>query len=119
MAMGTIGTRRVYESSPQGTYRILVDRIWPRGLSKEDAAVDLWLKEVAPSAALRRWFGHDPARFEEFARRYRAELEDSGALAGLAEAAEAHGVVELVYGARDREHNQAVVLQELLARGRR
>jgi uncharacterized protein YeaO (DUF488 family) len=113
--MGTIGIRRVYEGSPKGTYRILVDRVWPRGLSKDDAAVDLWLKEVAPSTELRTWFGHDPGRFEEFERRYRDELAGSDALAALADAAKGHDAVELVYGARDEEHNQAVVLRKLLA----
>ena len=112
--MGTIGIRRVYEASPKGTYRILVDRVWPRGMSKDDAAVDLWLKEVAPSAELRTWFGHDPGRFEEFERRYRDELADTDALAALDDAAKGHHAVELVYGARDEEHNQAVVLRKLL-----
>ena len=68
--MGTVTIRRVYEPSPKGTYRILVDRIWPRGLSKEHAAVDLWLKEAGPSTELRKWFGHDPERFDEFAAKY-------------------------------------------------
>ena len=84
------------------------------GLSKADAAYDEWIKEVAPSTDLRRWFGHDPARFEEFAERYRAELEGSDALARLRAVRDEHPVVTLLYGARDTEHNQAVVLRGLL-----
>ncbi|WP_175637310.1 DUF488 family protein [Sinomonas mesophila] len=114
--MGTIGIRRVYDPSPKGTYRILVDRVWPRGLSKDAAAVDLWLKEVAPSTELRTWFGHDAERFEEFARRYRDELEDSEAFTELAAAVKDHAKVELVYSARDEEHNQAIVLRDLIRR---
>ena len=112
--MATVTLRRVYDSSPTGTYRILVDRVWPRGLSKDHAAVDLWLKEVGPSTELRKWFGHDPERFEEFARRYREELEGSPAFGELEEAIAAHPRAELVYSARDEEHNQAVVLRDVL-----
>ncbi|MEA5455276.1 DUF488 domain-containing protein [Sinomonas sp. JGH33] len=112
--MGTVSVRRVYEPSPAGTYRILVDRVWPRGVSKEKAGADLWLKEVGPSAELRKWFGHDPERFDEFASRYRAELDGSGALAELKAAVSEHEKVDLVYSARDEEHNQAVVLRDVL-----
>jgi uncharacterized protein YeaO (DUF488 family) len=112
--MGTVSLRRVYESSPAGTFRILVDRVWPRGLSKEKAGVDLWLKEVGPSTELRKWFGHEAERFEEFARRYREELEGSEAFQQLKDAIAAHDRVELVYSAHDEEHNQAVVLQRAL-----
>jgi uncharacterized protein YeaO (DUF488 family) len=112
--MGSVRIRRVYETSPDGTFRILVDRIWPRGLSKDRAAVDLWLKEVGPSDGLRTWFGHDPARFEEFARRYRQELDGAEAFAELEAAVRDHGSVDLVYSAKDTEHNQAVVLADLL-----
>lgn len=107
--------KRAYEK-PSGAdgYRVLVDRVWPRGVSKDDAALDEWLKDVAPSAALRRWFGHDPQRFEEFARRYREEVERSGALDRLRACQREHDVVTLVYGAKDTEHNQAVVLRSLL-----
>jgi uncharacterized protein YeaO (DUF488 family) len=114
--MGTVSVRRVYEPSPKGTYRILVDRVWPRGVSKEKAGVDLWLKEVGPSTELRKWFGHDPERFEEFARRYRAELRDSEALQQLKDAVAGHERIDLVYSAHDEEHNQAVVLRDVLAR---
>jgi uncharacterized protein YeaO (DUF488 family) len=92
----------------------LVERLWPRGLSKEKAAVDVWFKEVAPSTELRRWFGHDPAKWEEFRRRYREELrerpEELQILRSLVEA----GPVTFVYGSRDQEHNAATVLKELL-----
>lgn len=93
--------------------RVLVDRLWPRGVSKRDAAVDVWLKDVAPSAALRKWFGHDPAKWEEFRKRYLAELADNEAVAELRALAKA-GPLALVYGAHDEEHNQARVLLELL-----
>lgn len=107
--------KRVYDDVSQGDgYRILVDRIWPRGVSKDDAAIDEWLKDVAPSSELRRWFGHDPDKFTEFSARYRAELHDSAALAQLRESCREHSPVTLVYGAKDTEHNQAVVLQSIL-----
>ncbi|ABL84141.1 protein of unknown function DUF488 [Nocardioides sp. JS614] len=107
--------KRVYEDPAKADgHRILVDRIWPRGLTKADAAVDEWLKDVGPSTELRRWFGHDPARFGEFARRYRAELDGSDAFARLRAVRDEHRVVTLVYSARDTEHNQAVVLRDLL-----
>ncbi|TXL70906.1 DUF488 domain-containing protein [Vineibacter terrae] len=92
--------------------RVLVDRLWPRGLSKEHAALTLWLKEIAPSTALRQWFGHDPARWMEFRRRYSAELMDNqDAVARLGDLLKA-GRVTLVYGAHDAQHNQAVALAE-------
>ena len=93
---------------------MLVERLWPRGLSKQRAAVDLWLKEIAPSPELRKWFGHDPEKFAEFTRRYRAELDNSGAaeLQTLLDAA--RQPITLLYGAADRSHNQAVVLAEWL-----
>ncbi len=94
--------------------RVLVDRLWPRGVSKREAAIDVWLKDVAPSAALRKWFGHDPQRWEEFRRRYLAELADNtDAVDQLRELAKT-GRVTLLYGAHDEEHNQARVLLELL-----
>lgn len=108
--------KRVYdEPSSDDGYRVLVDRVWPRGLNKDEAAFDEWAKDVAPSTELRRWFGHDPARFDEFAERYRAELKGSDALAGLRARCREHPVVTLLYGAKDTEHNQAVVLRELLS----
>ena len=107
--------KRVYETqAPDDGFRILVDRIWPRGLSKDRAAVDVWLREVGPSTELRRWFGHDPERFQEFATRYRAELKGSPALAELRRLCAEHDRATLVYGAKDTEHNQAVVLRGLV-----
>ncbi len=103
-------------------YRVLVERLWPRGVKKTDLALDDWLKDVAPSDELRRWFGHDPARWPEFVRRYRAELRKkpaSTALAALVQRASA-GPITLVYAARDEEHNGALVLRDaILAKLRR
>ena len=107
--------KRVYEPPDPGDgLRILVDRLWPRGLSKERAAVDLWLKEVAPSTALRRWFGHDPARWAEFARRYRAELKRQPELVGELKAKVQSTSATLLFAARDVRHNQAVILERML-----
>lgn len=113
--MGQVRIKRVYDD-PASTdgYRILVDRLWPRGLSKETAEVDEWLKDVAPSTDLRRWFGHDPAKFDEFAARYRNELTGSEALDHLRTRCREHPVVTLLYGAKDSVHNQAVVLLGLV-----
>jgi uncharacterized protein YeaO (DUF488 family) len=110
---GKVRLKRVYEppAKADGT-RVLVDRLWPRGLSKAEAKVDVWLRDVAPSAALRKWFGHKPERFEAFATRYRAELKDNPALDELRGLA--RGGVTLVYGAKDETHNQARVLAEVL-----
>ena len=113
-----IRVRRIYEPPlPDDGARVLVDRLWPRGVRKAAAALDLWLKEVAPSAPLRRWFGHDPARWAEFATRYRAELAaNAGALEPLRERARA-GSLTLLHAARDRVHNHAVVLADCLRGG--
>jgi uncharacterized protein YeaO (DUF488 family) len=113
--LAQLATKRVYEpADPADGSRVLVDRLWPRGLSKAEVHVDLWLKDVAPSAALRTWFGHDPARWEQFRTRYRAELDDNPEdlqrLRGLAR----QGKVTLLYSARDETHNQAVALLEYL-----
>ncbi|HLT44129.1 MAG TPA: DUF488 family protein [Luteimonas sp.] len=108
--------KRVYEAPTAGDgMRVLVDRLWPRGLSKDAAKVDLWLKEVAPSDALRREFHAHPERFEAFRAAYAAELEGSEALARLRSLARAQPVT-LLYAARDEAHNNAVVLRELVAR---
>lgn len=95
-------------------YRILVDRLWPRGISKEKGKIDLWLKSVAPSNELRKWFGHDPERFAEFDRRYRAELAESGALDELRAVLREHPDATLLFAAHDEAHNNAAVLKELL-----
>lgn len=109
-----IHLKRAYEApSAEDGRRVLVDRLWPRGLSKDKAAIDLWLKEVAPTNELRHWFGHDPARWEEFTERYRKELEQTPALDELIALAR-QGPISLIYGAKDEEHNQAVVLREVL-----
>ncbi|MEO8029928.1 MAG: DUF488 family protein [Gemmatimonadota bacterium] len=110
-----IHLHRAYDPRPSdGSSVILVDRLWPRGVPKAVLKPDAWLKDVAPSTVLRQWFGHDPARWAEFRRRYRAELGRNGeALMPLLMAAEA-GDVTLVYSAHDAEHNQAVVLKEFL-----
>lgn len=96
-------------------YRILVDRLWPRGISKEKAKIDLWLKSVAPSSDLRKWFGHIPERFPEFTKRYKAELAESGALDDLRKVLSEHPDATLLFAAHDEEHNNAVVLKELLS----
>ena len=109
--------KRVYEpaSAADGT-RILVDRLWPRGLRKEDAAIDYWFKDLAPSTALRQWFDHDVERWTEFRKRYRAELaEQPQALADLRSLARI-GPITLLFGAHDETHNNAVVLRELLGK---
>ncbi len=106
--------KRAYETASRTDgYRVLVDRLWPRGVKKEALPLDAWAKEIAPSPGLRRWFGHDPARFGEFARRYHGELRAGPARERVADLTRraAAGTVTLVYGARDEEHNGAVVLR--------
>jgi uncharacterized protein YeaO (DUF488 family) len=108
-----IRLKRAYEAaSARDGYRVLVERLWPRGVRKADLQLDAWLKDVAPSAELRRWFGHDPARFDEFAARYRRELRQSPAAEALAALARrvSEGTVTLIYAAHDEAHNGAVVL---------
>jgi uncharacterized protein YeaO (DUF488 family) len=114
---GRVRLKRVYEpaTSDDGT-RILVDRLWPRGLSKADAGLDLWLKDIAPSTELRRWFGHDPSRWPEFPRRYQRELAEHTAELDQLRALVEQGTVTLLYGARDEQHNDAVVLRDTLLR---
>lgn len=110
-----IHLKRAYDPPSSGDgIRILVDRIWPRGVTKEQAAFDLWAKDLAPSAELRKWFGHAPQRWEEFQRLYRIELErHETALDDLRKQAAAQRVT-LVFGAKDRKHNQAVVLKQVI-----
>jgi uncharacterized protein YeaO (DUF488 family) len=95
-------------------YRVLIDRLWPRGVSKEGARLDEWAKELAPTSELRRWFGHDPARFKEFRLRYLAELATQDEKLRELRRRAGDGTLTLVYGARDEEHNDAVVLAEVL-----
>ena len=111
----TVGLKRIYDAidSADGA-RVLVDRIWPRGVSRDRATLHSWLKEVAPSTELRKWYGHEPERWPEFRNRYREELETNAALPELVALANAQDVT-LVYSARDVERNQAVVLAEVVA----
>ncbi|MCC6615349.1 MAG: DUF488 domain-containing protein [Anaerolineae bacterium] len=113
----SIRLKRVYETAAEEDgYRVLVDRLWPRGLSKERAKVDLWLKEIAPSTALRKWFDHDPAKWDEFKTRYKRELDQqSEAVNQLANLVKQRRVT-LVYGAKNTEINQAVALKQYLDR---
>jgi uncharacterized protein YeaO (DUF488 family) len=107
--------KRVYEApSADDGFRVLVERLWPRGVSKERAALDLWLKDAAPSPELRQWFNHDPARWNEFRKRYAAELEARGEAVDLLRGREKEGPVTLVYAARDEEHNGALALKQYL-----
>lgn len=113
--------KRAYDAAAPGDgFRVLVDRLWPRGVRKEALPLDLWAKDLAPSPGLRTWFGHEPERFPEFARRYLAELEAPAARALLEELARRAraGTVTLVYAARDDEHNGAVVLRDALGSAR-
>ncbi|HBA86556.1 MAG TPA: hypothetical protein DCZ75_00810 [Geobacter sp.] len=115
-----IKTKRIYEEpDPQDGLRVLVDRLWPRGLSRQRAQVDRWEKELAPSDELRRWFGHDPARWEEFRERYLEELKGRRPRLEEMEGIAAKGTVTLLFAARDTQLNNAVVVLELLERMRR
>jgi uncharacterized protein YeaO (DUF488 family) len=109
--------KRAYDAPEKGDgFRVLVDRMWPRGLRKEDLDIDVWAKDLAPSTELRKWFRHDPKRWTEFKKRYERELRETGAkdrIKELIDAAKGKRVITLLYGAKDREHNQAVVLQKL------
>lgn len=111
----TIQLKRVYEL-PQASdgKRVLIDRLWPRGLSKEKAKVDLWFKDIAPSTELRKWFGHDPAKWNEFKKRYHEELKGNSEVVSKMVDMLKNGKVTLVYGAKDEEHNDAVVLKDYL-----
>ncbi len=107
--------KRVYDPvSADDGKRVLIDRLWPRGIKKEKAHVDEWMKEIAPSTGLRIWFSHDPAKWQEFRKRYRKELEDHAALLEKLRAEAKKGTVTLVFASKDVEHVNAVVLKELL-----
>lgn len=109
--------KRVYEPADPGDgYRVLIDRLWPRGVSRQRAKLDEWARELAPSDELRRWFGHLPERFPEFAQRYRAELTANTSLPDRVAAWREHPRVTLLYGARDELHNEVVVLLDLIGR---
>ncbi len=110
-----IKLKRVYEQPERSDgYRILVDRLWPRGLTKKKANVDLWLKDVGPSTELRKWFGHDPKKWSGFKAKYKRELKAKKDLLSQIRAASKKGTVTLIYGARDTEHNEAVIVLEYL-----
>lgn len=113
--MATIRLKRAYEPvSPEDGIRVLVDRLWPRGLSRAKSAIDHWMKEVAPSSELRRWFNHDPERWQAFRKKYEAELAKNSEALGPLRALVRKGRVTLVYGAKDEEHNHALVLKGAL-----
>lgn len=110
-----IRSKRVYdEPAAEDGKRILVDRLWPRGISKDAARIDEWLKEIAPSDELRKWFGHDPARWDEFRERYRRELEAKAELLEQLRGLAKKGTVTLLFAAKDEAHNNAMVLKEML-----
>ena len=113
--MGQVDIKRVYEqAADEDGVRILVDRLWPRGVSKERATLSGWLKDVAPSPDLRRWWHHDPDRFEDFARRYRTELDDNPALEDLLSIVREHDRTTLVYAAKDPAVNHALILRDYI-----
>lgn len=111
----TVRVKRAYEPSAadDGT-RILIDRLWPRGVKKVDAAIDHWAKDIAPSTALRKWFGHDPARWQEFRKRYAAEVDAHPEKLGELRALAQQGTITLIYSAHDEVHNDAVALRDFL-----
>lgn len=112
-----IKVKRVYEKPNKGDgFRILVDRLWPRGISKKKAEIDLWLQEIAPSDRLRKWFSHDPEKWQEFKQRYRKELRDKVELLENIKMFEKENrIVTLLYSAKDNMHNNAIVLEEIIA----
>jgi len=114
--MKPVRVKRVYDvPSPEDGVRVLVDRLWPRGLKRESSKIDLWLKDVAPSETLRRWFGHDPSRWTQFQRRYRAELvTNTEPVAVLRELIKTGKPLTLLYAAKDIERNNAIVLRDFL-----
>jgi len=115
IAAANVGLKRAYVNpGAEDGIRILIDRLWPRGVAKANAAIDLWAKDIAPSTALRRWFGHDPARWEEFRRRYSEEIHRHGNRLNELRALAENGRITLVFAAHDETHNDAVVLRDIL-----
>lgn len=113
-----VHARRIYEpAAPGDGYRVLIDHVWPRGVSRDRAQLDEWARELAPSDELRKWFGHVPERFEEFRRRYRRELSGQAELIDKLRDRARNGRVTIVYAARDEQHNNAVVVVELVRDG--
>jgi len=116
----TVRIKRIYHPPEKADgLRVLVDGMWPRGIKKDEAQIDLWLKDIAPSAVLRQWFGHRPERWERFQQRYRAELSNNPAIVELQTLLEKRRRVTLLYAARDEDHNHAVVLADYLTMKRR
>ena len=112
---GKIKLKRAYDRPTAGDgTRVLIDRLWPRGVTKADAAIDQWIKDLAPSTALRKWFGHDPARWQEFRRRYAAEVREHPEMLNRLRTMARRGTITLVFSAHDELHNDAVVLRDLL-----
>jgi uncharacterized protein YeaO (DUF488 family) len=110
-----LSIKRVYEeTSKTDGYRVLVDRLWPRGLKKEDAAIDEWAKDLAPTQELRKWFGHDPEKWKAFQKKYKAELKKNEAVKAFITEHKSKKHITLLYGAKDEEHNQAIVLKDFL-----
>ncbi|MGN6603029.1 MAG: DUF488 domain-containing protein [Ginsengibacter sp.] len=111
----SVTVKRIYEAAEkQDGFRILVDRLWPRGVSKEKAGIDLWLKEIAPSTELREWFNHDPAKWKEFQKKYNKELKANDEAVSILKKHMREGKVTLLYSAKDEAHNQAVALKEFI-----
>lgn len=112
----TINIKRIYEPYSTGDgYRILVDRLWPRGMKKEDARIDKWLKEIAPSTGLRKWFNHEPEKWDQFRQKYHAELDKSTALDELLTDLRTHQVVTFLFSSKEEKHNHAIVLKQFAA----
>lgn len=112
--------KRIYEpAEAKDGYRVLVDRLWPRGIKKEAANVDLWVKDIAPSVPLRKWFNHEPEKFKTFKNGYMHELEENKSAAEFLEKIELHARVTLLYGAKDIEHNHALVLRDFLQKSQK
>ncbi|AHF15398.1 DUF488 domain-containing protein [Niabella soli] len=113
--MPKIQLKRIYEpADPSDGYRVLVDRLWPRGVKKATADIDEWAKELAPSGALRKWFDHDPQKWAAFQKKYREELQANSAVDAFVQEHKANKLITLLYGAKDEVHNQAVVLKAVL-----
>lgn len=111
-----IKIKRVYDPfEPEDGKRILINRLWPRGIKKEDLKMDEWLKEIAPSDKLRKWFSHDPKKYEEFKKRYAKELEDKSEILKRIKSESKKGAITMLFSAKDTEHNNATVLKELLS----
>jgi len=114
----TVKIKRAYEPFTKSDgYRILVDRLWPRGIKKENAHIDKWMKEVAPSTALRKWFNHEPEKWQQFITKYRTELKGSAALEELIPLIKEHKAITLIYAAKNEQYNQAVALKQFITQG--